>query len=125
MPPERQQFVILEHQTPDGVHWDVMIQYGDVLWTWRMDCFPPNLTVPLPLEKIADHPLRFLTYEGPVQNRTGQVRRMDEGFYYPTRQTDNSLTVHFFGRHLSGIYQLDNIKNTHWLLTRHSPDCVI
>jgi hypothetical protein len=36
-------FVVHEHRTPMGIHWDLMLRKGDVLWTWRMDCSPAEI----------------------------------------------------------------------------------
>ena len=30
-------FVVQEHTTPDGVHWDLMLEKGDVLTTFRLE----------------------------------------------------------------------------------------
>lgn len=113
-------YVIQEHQASDGVHWDLMLQRDDCLWTWRMDRPPVKIgDAPLPLEKIADHPLRFLTYEGPVQNGTGSVRIADHGTIELTEQTPDLLTVAFDGQHLKGRFNLRKTDTAqHWTLSR-------
>ncbi|MHC4290379.1 MAG: DNA polymerase ligase N-terminal domain-containing protein, partial [Planctomycetota bacterium] len=71
---DKQQFVVIEHTTSDGVHWDLMLDRGEVLWTWRLDTTPGKIAEKaVSAERISDHPRRFLAYEGPVQNNTGQV----------------------------------------------------
>jgi len=68
-------FVIQEHQTPEGVHWDLMLEQGDVLATFRLQEPPGQVLVhAVRAERIVDHPMRFLWYEGPVQNGAGRVR---------------------------------------------------
>ncbi len=99
------------------MHWDVMVQCGDVLWTWRAACVPTASAASLPLEKIADHPLRFLTYEGPVQNHTGQVRRIDAGACL-LKKKSNSLCIDFQGQLLRGAFVLENIGASGWVLRR-------
>ena len=96
MPPidEKKQFVIHEHTTPDGVHWDLMLEMDDCLWTWRLNTPPAEIKdEPIPAERIHDHPLRFLTYEGPVQNNAGQVTIADKGTYnvIPTGSLPNEI----------------------------------
>jgi hypothetical protein len=78
----QKKFVIQQHTTPDGVHWDLMLKKDDCLWTWRLNV-PPNQIKDqsITAERIADHPLQFLTYEGPVQNGTGNVKIADKGTY--------------------------------------------
>lgn len=86
----------------------MMLEVGQTLWTWRMTCPPENIgNSPLPLEKIADHPLRFLTYEGPVQNNTGTVHITDCGVFESLSWTPESLTIHFNGQHLKGRFVLN------------------
>jgi hypothetical protein len=113
-------FVVHEHRTPMGIHWDLMLRKGDVLWTWRMDCSPAEIgKTPLPLVKISDHPLRFLTFEGPVQNQTGRVKFADEGTYELTAQTPDELAVYFHGHTLNGAFTLHQTDaENHWVLTR-------
>lgn len=74
------QFVISEHTTKNGVHWDLMLEMHDYLWTWRLNVPPEKITdTPVSAEPIFDHSPRFLTYEGPVQNGTGRVKIADKG----------------------------------------------
>ncbi len=104
---EKQRFVLQQHRTADGVHWDLMIHIGQALWTWRMPCFAADIgDTPVPLEKIADHPLRFLTYEGPVQHNTGQVNIADTGTVAMLEHTQHAITAHFDGHYLNGHYRL-------------------
>ena len=114
------QFVVQEHRTPDGVHWDLMLQRNEILWTWRVNRPAAEVgNTPLPLEKIADHPLRFLTYEGPVQNQTGNVHITDRGLFEVIEQTPTLLTVFFDGLHLKGRFILSKIDNEQqWTLSR-------
>ena len=114
------QFVVQEHRTPDGVHWDLMLQIDQRLWTWRMARHPADVgNTPLPLEKIADHPLRFLTYEGPVQNKTGSVQIADRGRAEMLAQTPNALTVCLDGLHLKGQFILSKTDSGPlWTLSR-------
>jgi len=117
-------FVVQEHQTPDGTHWDMMIESEGVLRTWRMACPPDQVgDTPLPLTKIADHPLRFLTYEGPVQNKTGSVRIADSGRVEINAHINQSLTMDFEGKHLQGQFELTctETAQNNWMLLRKSP----
>ncbi|MHC4951154.1 MAG: DNA polymerase ligase N-terminal domain-containing protein [Planctomycetota bacterium] len=116
----QKQFVISEHTTPDDVHWDLMLEMDDVLWTWRLNIPPVEIkNEPVSAERIADHPLRFLTYEGPVQNNTGHIKIADRGFYQITEQTEGSLVVTFEGQTLSGAYNLCLLdEKNHWELKR-------
>jgi hypothetical protein len=72
-------FVLLEHDHPRP-HWDLMLEAGSVLWTWRLPQVPsPPCT--LPVERLPDHRLLYLDYEGPVSGARGTVRRVLSGTF--------------------------------------------
>ena len=104
--PEKQ-FVIQQHTTTDGIHWDLMLEMDDCLWTWRLRVPPADIgNAPIPAERIADHSLRFLTYEGPVQNNTGTVTITDKGTYRVKIKNSNKLEITFSGQTVSGEFEL-------------------
>ena len=75
-------FVIQKHSRGDDVHWDLMLEAGPVLETWRLDKSPQELLrSPAGAEKIFDHPLKFLTYEGPVNQGQSQACIVESGTY--------------------------------------------
>jgi hypothetical protein len=112
-------FVIQEHSTPDGGHWDLMLQIEDTLWTWRLHHPPQHIQdTPIPAEKIADHPLRFLSYEGPVQNHIGSVKIADKGNFTLLEQTEKEISFETAGQILKGKFQLHLQHNNFWLLSR-------
>jgi hypothetical protein len=114
-------FVIHEHSTPDGGHWDLMLQIEDTLWTWRLHHRPQHiLDIPIPVEKIANHPLRFLSYEGPVQNHTGSVKITDKGNFTLLEQTEKEILFEVAGQVLNGKFQLQLQQDNLWLLSRIS-----
>ncbi|MEN8127501.1 MAG: DNA polymerase ligase N-terminal domain-containing protein [Planctomycetota bacterium] len=104
----QKQFVIQQHTTPEGVHWDLMLEADNTLWTWRLNVPPAEMgDEPIGAERIADHRLRFLTYEGPVQSNTGQVRIADKGTYTENRvgtAHPTCLTLELHGTILNGTY---------------------
>src|SRR4051794_31238897 len=72
-------FVILEHDHPH-LHWDLMLEAGPVLRTWRL-AEPPQPGRAVAAEPIADHRRLYLDYEGPVSGDRGRVKRWDWGTY--------------------------------------------
>ncbi|MBI4718130.1 MAG: hypothetical protein HY763_10025 [Planctomycetes bacterium] len=73
-------FTILHHRTPDGEHWDLMLEQGDVLLTWQLPRRPASgADLPLPARRIADHRKRYLDYEGPINGNRGDVTRIEAG----------------------------------------------
>ena len=110
-----QRFVVQEHTTPDGVHWDLMLEQDDTLTTFRLEAEPAHcLTGAIRAVKIFDHPLRFLTYEGPVQKGTGKVRIVDSGRYQLLNQGDDRCTFKLNGVILQGEFTLTRIEDTVW-----------
>jgi hypothetical protein len=69
-------------------------------------------------EKIFDHPLRFLTYEGPVQQGTGQVRIADRGDYSTRESGEETIVLNLTGAALRGEFLLTRVDETRWDLTR-------
>ena len=101
-------FVVQEHKTPDGIHWDLMLEQGGILLTFRLDTPPQQVgRGPVQAVKIFDHPLRFLSYEGPVQQGTGRVRIVDQGDCYLGSRKENLLILEFSGAVLRGHYKLE------------------
>lgn len=73
-------FVILEHDHPH-LHWDFMLEEEGKLSTWRLPEPPGSVTSALRGERIGDHRLHYLEYEGPVSGERGKVIRWDRGEY--------------------------------------------
>jgi hypothetical protein len=72
-------YVILTHDHP-FLHWDLMLEDGGVLRTWRL-LEEPAVGRTVPAEKLPDHRLAYLDYEGPVSGDRGNVVRWDYGTY--------------------------------------------
>ena len=110
-------FVVQEHTTPDGVHWDLMLEKGDALTTFRLEQ-PPQVALDgaVSAVKIFDHPLRFLTYEGPVQKGTGRVRIVDRGTCDVADEAGDVIALALRGTILQGSFTLTRIEGTSWQL---------
>ena len=136
---KNKRFVVQEHETADGVHWDLMLESasGGSLTTFRLE-EPPEQALgrPVRAEKIFDHPLRFLSYEGPVQKGTGRVHIVERGSWRPvgcdrrvvgannhSPLRDGSLCAppcRFIleGAILSGTFTLLRTSQTQWCFVR-------
>lgn len=106
-----QRFVLLLHILSDNRHWDLMLERGDHLATWRLPADPSALLPAggagqLPAERIADHRSAYLTYEGPVSGGRGEVKREDEGRYELLRELPDVWHVRLMGRRLDGVFEL-------------------
>jgi len=89
-----------------------MLESGDRLQTWRLR-INPNEIINKPTEavKIFDHTLKFLTYEGPVNEGKGRVQIADVGTYEITSQTDDQIEINLTGRILKGKFTMTCIKD--------------
>ena len=76
-------FVVQHHVFPDGdEHWDLMLEVGDVLWTWSLPAPPDEpRRLPLSARQLAHHRAAFLDYEGPLRGHRGRVDIRDQGTY--------------------------------------------
>jgi bifunctional non-homologous end joining protein LigD len=107
---QERQFVIHKHTRGTDIHWDLMIEQGDVLKTWRLDNPPEKLatekTTAIP---IFDHDKKFLTYQGIVNNGTGTVEIADEG----TCEIISNKEIYFDGKILSGTIAFESESFRH------------
>lgn len=103
---KQEQYVIHRHSRGEQIHWDLMLKTGPALRTYRLDVPPEELSrTGVRVEQIFDHPLKFLTYEGPVQNGTGSVKLADSGTYKILDEQQDTLEVEFYGQVLAGRYK--------------------
>lgn len=110
-------FVVQEHTTPEGVHWDLMLEKGEVLLTFRLQERPENaLDHPVAATRIHDHALRFLTYEGPVQKGAGKVRIVERGIYRLWSETDDRMAMDLESTLLQGGFVLTREEGAVWKL---------
>lgn len=102
------QFVILEHRW-HGVHWDLMLEVGDVLKTWAID-EPIVAGRELPARRLDDHRRHYLDYEGPVSGGRGSVRRIAQGSYKVREWTAARIAVRLEGVQLAGEAELRKLE---------------
>jgi len=87
-------YVVLQHNTPADpdrpVHWDLMLEAGAVLWTWALPEIPrPDFEAVA--ERLADHRIVYLEYEGPISRGRGEVRRIMSGEFEFESATDDRI----------------------------------
>ncbi len=97
-------FVLLEHDWPTH-HYDLMLEAGSVLRTWRLAALPIIDGV-ASAEPIGDHRLAYLEYEGPVSGGRGNVKRYDAGEYAMVSENSQNVTLHLRGQQLNGVITL-------------------
>ncbi len=115
MSQENKKFVIQEHSSGPDVHWDFMLELGGILQTYRLDKAPSEaLHLAVNATKIFDHPLKFLTYEGPVNKGRGNVRIAESGSYKIVHQAHDLIELNLSGKILKGKFTLTHIEGDNW-----------
>ena len=108
-------FVLLEHDHP-VLHWDLMLECGHALRTWRLDRIP-TVAATIPAEPLPDHRLAYLDYEGPVSGDRGSVKRVDAGeFTLRVSDSDDvdrdAIELQFAGTRLRGTAKICSATGT-------------
>jgi hypothetical protein len=117
---QNKKFVIQQHSSGPDVHWDFMLETADSLQTYRLDKAPSEaLHRAVNATKIFDHPLKFLTYQGPVNKGQGSVRIIETGTYKIVHQAHNRIELDLNGKILKGKFTLFHIEGDNW---RFAPD---
>jgi hypothetical protein len=105
-------FVILEHDHPH-LHWDLMLETGNVLRTWRLEN-PPSAYESTKALAIGDHRKAYLDFEGPLSNNRGTVKRWDFGTFAGDPLDDMHVTIEIKGSRLEGMMQIKRQSGDTW-----------
>jgi hypothetical protein len=108
-------YVILEHDHPT-LHWDLMLESGEVLRTWRLAARPRPATL-VTATALLDHRRLYLDYEGPVSGNRGHVVRWDHGTFTWQKTESDYLIVKLNGVRLRGTAILKQVHAEEWSLT--------
>jgi hypothetical protein len=107
-------FVVLRHDHP-WLHWDLMLEVGAVLRTWRLSA-PPSTGETVFAEPLGDHRAIYLDYEGPVSGDRGSVRRWDAGEYDGFTERDDAAGFRLHGTKAKGLCSIERDAEG-WKLT--------
>ncbi|MBA3313841.1 MAG: hypothetical protein M3552_11160 [Planctomycetota bacterium] len=110
-------FAILTHDHPFP-HWDFLLEDGDACRTWRL-LSEPSTTCTIPAERIADHRLTYLDYEGPVSGGRGQVSRLDGGNFIWLHDAEDCIEVELHGSRFQVFSTLERHLDGDWTATFH------
>ena len=105
-------FAILEHDHP-ALHWDFLLENGDVLLSWRLSA-PPAPGAAVDARKSFDHRLLYLDYEGPVSGGRGAVIRWDGGAFEWEMREPGQVAVRLAGGRLRGVLRLEQSDGEIW-----------
>jgi hypothetical protein len=106
-------FVILEHDHP-ALHWDLMLETGAMLRTWRLAAPPQTPGAPIAATALPDHRLAYLDYEGPVSGNRGTVQRWDAGSYDEEAASPAMIALRLSGVRVRGAARLVHVAEGRW-----------
>lgn len=97
-------FVIQRHERPnERTHWDLMLEEGMSLKTYRIDCYPERIGQDrMDAVRIEDHRLKYLDYEGTVSKGRGYVMIEDKGLYQLEGLSQDCMHILFDGQLIKG-----------------------
>jgi hypothetical protein len=105
-------FVVLFHKTPPdygrGDHYDLMLERGGALVTWACESLPLAGQA-IVAERLPDHRMAYLDYDGAVSAGRGHVSRVDAGTYDLLSEADAEWTVALHGQMLRGTLVLTRL----------------
>jgi hypothetical protein len=110
--PGQPRFVVLEHDHPFR-HWDLMLEAGEALRTWRLAA-PPGPGVVTEATPLGDHRRLYLDYEGPVSGDRGRVSRWDQGTFGWECDEGGRVVVRLDGDRLRGVLRLGRGPDGTW-----------
>lgn len=85
-------YVILQHDSPRGLHYDLLLETATLLSTWAL-AEPPTAGCTISAQQLPDHRRLYLEFEGEISGGRGTVRQWDRGEY--VIQTRNSTGLEF------------------------------
>jgi hypothetical protein len=104
-------FAVLRHTDKRGDHFDLLIDSGPLLATWKCPR-PPEQAVDstLSFARLKDHRRLYLDYEGPLTDDRGTVQRYDEGECLIHERTASRWELTFRGQRLAGRFALEALS---------------
>jgi hypothetical protein len=108
-------YVILEHDWP-ARHWDLMLEAGDGLRTWRLES-PPTGESKIGALELGNHRTIYLEYEGPLSGDRGQVIRWDHGRFEWRHDSPDRVAVELTGKRCTGLLELKRIAEGKFLVS--------
>jgi len=110
-------FVIQQHECASQRHWDLMLENGPALATWQVHK-QPGLWAgeSVTCHKIADHRMKYLSYQGPISGRRGDVHIVAAGTYQLMEACEKKWHLVLCGDKISGELKLTLLEDNLWQL---------
>ena len=104
-------FVVLKHERKTGAHFDLMLESSGVLITYSFPVFPsPGAAC----ERLADHRIDYLDFEGDIGEGKGVVTRVESGTFDLLSVEDNAVFAFLRGERLRGDVRLRQQQEDTW-----------
>ena len=126
-------YALLRHDVPADFgrpsHWDLLLEDGDSCLTWALEELPSvwstvvgnddgvTASNHVAASSLTPHRLHYLSYEGPVSDNRGEVRRVACGKFEWRERSDHRVIAHFVAGTLTGQVTLERGAGTEWKLT--------
>lgn len=94
-------FVVLRHDSPQGLHWDFMLEARDTLATWAL-AQAPDAGGEIAARALPDHRLAYLDFEGEISAGRGSVTPWDRGSFQLRQYEPAQLVAVLAGEKLIG-----------------------
>lgn len=82
-------------------HYDIMLESGEALKTWSVSALDATTA-----QRIQDHRMMYLDYEGEVSGGRGEVRIVDRGTYDVLEWSAHEISVRLRGNRYYGELRL-------------------
>ena len=119
----KQIFVIHDHYARQHHH-DLRLERDNVLKSWALPKLTPEKGEKHLAIQVEDHPLEYAKFTGKIpegEYGAGEVKIFDRGTYEIIHQTDKTIEFELFGKKLSGIWALVQLKDKkNWLFFKTS-----
>lgn len=120
-------FVVLHHTMPSYSdrlsHWDIMIEEGEDLLTWAL-LDEPFSQVIQESQRLNNHRLEYLEYEGEISGGRGNVKRWDNGEINFLSSSADSYEFEMKGERLKARAKLKREDRDIWLIKWSTIDSV-
>lgn len=108
-------FAIARHDgSPEGDHYDLLLESGDVLRTWRFQA--AHFEAPQPAKQLKDHRKKYLEYEGEISGGRGRVSIYETGTYEVDVWSDKVVQIALAGPKIKTRLRLDLQEGEDWIL---------
>lgn len=105
-------YAILLHDHP-FIHWDLLLEHGPVCLAWRL-MERPDHAARIEAQKLPDHRLMYLDYEGLVSGDRGSVKKWDVGTFEWLVDQPQTIRVKLAGCQIHGDVSLSQIEDLSW-----------